>query len=154
MDITEARELLSRAVVDRNEALAAELLARRTIESAELMIRSLTIRFPELDEKQLVSDQDPQPMPTSDLSPRGAEAVLRVLQVNENKDFNVADMVTALAERKWLPDSTDPANAVRTALERLLNSDTPGVKKIKRQGTVVYRFNEPIPPKEAEHTST
>jgi hypothetical protein len=81
-----------------------------------------------------------------DDTPRGAEAVLRVLQVNENASFSVAQMVAALESRGWLPESEggDPANAVRTALERVLNRN-PGVKKLRKAGAVAYRYNEPEP---------
>jgi len=80
-----------------------------------------------------------------DEAPRGAEAVLRVLQVNENRMYSVAQMVSELESRGWLPDSeNDPANAVRTALERVLKN-TPGVKKIRKEGAVYYRYNEPEP---------
>ena len=81
-----------------------------------------------------------------DEAPKGSEAVLKVLQVNENRYFSVADMVKALSDRGWQPDSDDPANVVRTALERLHKANTPGIKKIRREGAVLYRYNEPEPP--------
>jgi hypothetical protein len=147
MNVYEARQILAGAIADRREARTVLVEAEATLESSRLIIQGILRRFPELAE-DAQQDAGADAWGGEPVPPKGAEAVLKVLQVNENKMFSVADMVKALTERGWLPESEDPSNAVRTALERLLNSRTPGVKKFRRAGAVLYRFNEPEPPKE------
>lgn len=147
MNVYEAQQILVGAIADRREARAALVEAEATLESSRLIIQGILRRFPELAE-DAQQDAGAEAWEGEPAPPKGAEAVLKVLQVNENRMFSVADMVEALAEQGWSPDSKDHPNAVRTALERLLNSKTPGVKKFRREGAVLYRFNEPEPPKE------
>jgi hypothetical protein len=144
MDMDEARDLLSRALKDQREARAAQADAEATVESSRLIIQGVLRRYPALAEDAR-AEAAAEGWDSGEVAPRGAEAVLRVLQVNENKTYSVPDMVQALNDRGWLPDSDDPANAVRTAMERLRTANTPGVKKFRKEGTVLYRFNEPEP---------
>ena len=79
--------------------------------------------------------------------PRGAEAILSILQVEENTWFNVKEVVKLLEERGWLPESDNPPNAVRTALVRLVAAVDSNVQKGSTNGgTVVYRYHEPEDP--------
>jgi hypothetical protein len=75
--------------------------------------------------------------------PRGAEAVHLILQECPNVEFRVSECVAELRKRGWLPDSNNPANAVRAALERLVtNSDESDVVKIvdPHSGYVAYAY--------------
>jgi hypothetical protein len=63
-----------------------------------------------------------------DRAPRGREAVRRVLMEEPRRWYKVDEMVAELDRRGWTPEATNPAPAVRTALQRLAATD-PAVKK-------------------------
>jgi len=144
VNLEEARQLLRRCQEDRQRAKEAVQAAQATIESSQLIIQGILKGFPELadDEKEWGDLWEPEHE-----RPRGAEAVLSILQVDENKWFSVMQMVQSLTERNWLPDSENPPNAVRAALERLVAADGNSVEKGRtKTGTVVYRYHEEEPP--------
>ena len=94
--------------------------------------------FPEL--ARLV-DRDALSAPLDhDETPRGAEAVRIILQDQPNVPWLVSELVNALDSRGWLPESTNPANAVRTALERLVAAPESDVVKGTRSGKVIYSY--------------
>lgn len=147
MEIEEGRALLRRCQEDRRVALEAVRAGQATVESSQLIIEGILRRFPELSDDEhefgeLSWEVEGQP--------RGDKAVLSILQVNENQWFSVQEMVEMLEGRGWLTESANPPNAVRSALERLKNDQSTGVKKSKYQksGTVIYRYQEPPPPSE------
>jgi hypothetical protein len=71
--------------------------------------------------------------------PRGAEAVSLILQEKPGEQFAVSELVKGLRDRGWLPESENPANAVRTALERLVADSTADVRKHRyRTGRGTY----------------
>ena len=127
VDIEEAQELLRRAQHDRDDATTALETAQATIESSQLIIQGIVRRFPELkgDEK----DWEPWEPPERVERPRGSEAVLQILQVAENKWHDISDLVAALDSHGLLPNSANPANAVRTAVERLVSAEGAHVEK-------------------------
>ena len=62
--------------------------------------------------------------------------------MDEDKWFTISDLTYVLENRGWLPESSNPPNAVRAAVERLVGSD-PFVHKSKNDsGTVVYSYHE------------
>ena len=145
VDRDAAHQLLLETFIEREEAKDALTSARVTIESARLIIQGILRRFPDLESEipgQLLRDSDD--WETGDERPRGAEAVLSVLEVNENKWFSVARMVDELAERGWLPEgSSNPSNATRAALERLVKTKDSHVEKAEaKTGGVIYRYSE------------
>jgi hypothetical protein len=74
-------------------------------------------------------------------SPKGAEAVRLILQASPNQWFWVSELVEALRARGWLPDSDNPANAVRTALERLVSTPDSDVRKGRSgENKVTYSY--------------
>jgi len=85
-------------------------------------------------------------------APRGAEAVRLILQAEPDREWFVSELVNELRERDWLPDSDNPANAVRTALERLISSETSDIRKSRTPyNKVVYSYSpdyEPDAPNE------
>src|SRR5580704_9678535 len=142
MNLQEATDLLIKTMKEIGDAQERQKEAEATIEGSRLIVQGIFKRYPELVEEVQWAGVDEE---LDETAPRGGEAVLRVLQTYENRMFSVAEMVNALSERGWVPDSDDPANAVRTALERLRAAKTPGLKKIRKEGKVLYRYNEPEP---------
>ena|SRR5579862_8231293 len=145
MELTQARELLEECKRDRVLAQVQAQAARAKSESATLIIQGLLRRFPELREEAPVADRDWEIKVTD--GPTGADAVLQILQVDEGQGYTVREMVAALEERGWLPQSENPPNAVRTALERLRAQNIGVSKGRNRHDVVTYWFNEPDPPK-------
>jgi hypothetical protein len=141
MELDEARDLLRKCQDDREGARESMRAAAATIESSQLIIQGVLKRFPELAVEEGESGELWEPESTD--RPRGSEAVLSILLVAEDQWFSVLEVVEALAERSLLPASDNPANAVRTALERLKGTPSSHVHKGRRNsGTVVYRYSE------------
>jgi hypothetical protein len=141
MDIEEARELLRRSENDRAEARTQVMNAQATLDSSRLIIQGILRRYPDLADEEITLDVAWADEPDK---PRGAEAVLQILQVDENQWFSVKGLVRELEDRGWLPDSPNPANAVRAALERLVGTHASGVKKARdNEDVVVYSYEEP-----------
>jgi hypothetical protein len=141
----EARDLLRKCQRDRKEAREMVTAGQATVESAQLIIQGILKRFPDL----AVEEREWEELWEAQTErPRGAQAVLSVLQVDENQWYTVVKMVDVLAERGWLPpESENPANAVRTALERLVAAKDGNVEKSRTtSGTVIYRYHEPEEP--------
>jgi hypothetical protein len=112
---------------------------QRRISGLGTIIRGYVEMFPELAE--LVGGVGESP--TSEEAPRGAKAVRLVLQETPNEWWLVSALVRELENRGWLPESENPANAVRAALERLIaNSDETDIYKHKRSydGKVEYGY--------------
>jgi hypothetical protein len=126
---TVVEELLAELVAVRSEVSRLERLAvglRKMVDAVVEVHPSVEDLLPDdLDE-----DEEPRP--------RGAEAVRRVLEMNRGVWFEVPKIVSLLDQQGWLPDSSNPANAARTALERLVESEVV-VKARSTKGTVIYR---------------
>ena len=123
-------------------ALLAELATARTnMESWQRraaglrkMIDGLVEMYPSTED-ELPDDLDEDEAPR----PRGAEAVRRVLEMNVGKWYPVSAIVHLLGQQGWLPASSNPSNAVRTAAERLVELDA--IKKDRSvKGEVIYQF--------------
>lgn len=149
MDIEQGRSLLRGAQADRIEARKQLDVAQATIEASQLIIQGVLRRFPELaaEEKEWEAAWEEAANPER---PKGSDAVLQVLQVNENQWFTIRELVRQLEQLQWIPDSANPPNAVRAAVERLVKTPDSGVIKAEDgDGTVVYRFSEPVTPQPA-----
>ncbi len=142
MELEESRDLLRRCQQDRKAARDALSTAEATIESSGLIIQGILRAFPELineaDEAEDIFGAAKEPAERL----KGAEAILSVLQVSENQWFSVMDMTNVLDNRGWLPESANPPNAVRSALERIFASERSVEKGTRNDGTVVYRYHE------------
>jgi hypothetical protein len=141
MNLEEARTLMDQCQRDRVDAQIQMTSARAKSESAILIIQGLLRRFPELRDEAPTSDLEWDIKVTE--GPSGAEAVLQILQVDEGQFYTVRQMVTALDERGWLPQSENPPNAVRTALERLRAQNNGVEKAYNEHGVMAYWFREP-----------
>ena len=143
MDSAEAQFLLERSLAERQQAQIAISTATATIESTELIIQGILRRFPDLS--SMVKDLETfgtDGRPSERL--RGSPAVLSILQVNENHWMTIAEMVNALDRQGLLPETSNPPNAVRAAVERLVISEGSNVWKDRdNSGTVIYRYCEP-----------
>lgn len=76
-------------------------------------------------------------------TPRGQQAVRRVLVESPGRFFTVQDMVAALREHGWMPDTVNPNSpspAVRTALERLSGDKASKVLKGGLNGRVAWSY--------------
>jgi hypothetical protein len=75
--------------------------------------------------------------------PRGQAAVRAILVDFPGRGFTVADMVKALGDRGWLPESESPGGPTRTALDRLVAAE-PAFKKAYNQSShIVYFYDAP-----------
>lgn len=134
---------------DAAETLVAQLVAQLTATRAEedrlqrravgirKMIDGLVEMFPATEDllpENLDDDEEPRP--------RGAEAVRRALDEHAGEWYAVPHVADLLARRGWLPNSSKPSNAVRTALERLVEQGD--IEKGRStEGIVIYRRPEP-----------
>jgi hypothetical protein len=126
-------DLLKQLAGEREEAQRAE----RRAEGIRKVIDGLVEMFPALWE-MLPEDLDGD----EETRPRGSEAVRRVLLENRGDWFTVGGVVGLLGQQGWGPTSKSPANAVRTALERLVERDD--IEKTRStKGAVIYRLPEP-----------
>jgi hypothetical protein len=147
----EAEELLRRAQRDGEEARAALATAEATIESSQLIIQGVLRRFPELQDEPWVNRPESVERPARGMDAveqpaRGMDAVEQVLLVDEDQWFTISKLVDKLAEIGSLPDSANPPNAVRTAVERLRAAEGSNIEKARSQsGAVIYRYHEPEP---------
>lgn len=140
---------------ERAEAVISALLgelaaARNAVESAQRraggirkMIEAVVEMFP-VTEDLLPDDLDGDEEPR----PRGAEAVRRALAGDQGVWFTVPGIVGLLNTRKWLPDSPNPANAVRTAADRMVEQGLGQKGRAASGGPVTYRVGKPLPDEE------
>jgi hypothetical protein len=139
MDRDEACRILISAETARQQAELDYSHARAREDGMRTVIAGILKIYPDLATEIEV------PMASSNGTagrPRGAEAAQQILMSTPNKWFSVDMVVSDLGYRGWLPDSPQPANAVRTALERLITTDPEHFFKDKgeKTGKVVYAF--------------
>ena len=77
-------------------------------------------------------------------TPTVGEAVRRLLQSHPGTTYFVSELVQYLRERGWLPESDNPASAVRAALERLVNIKANDVNKATVNGKVAYYYDPDV----------
>jgi hypothetical protein len=119
------------------EARAAVDQAQRRATGIRKMIDGLVEMFPAVEDllpDDLDDDEDPRP--------RGAEAVRRALANRKGDWFTVSSVVSLLDKHGWLPTSSNPANAVRSALVRLYDAEVIA-KDRGPSGAVIYSY--PVP---------
>jgi hypothetical protein len=149
MEVHEAKKIIQQLVVELEVLRSAAATATRKAVAVSKIIGGYIEMFPELgpllDQETLF---DPE-RTTDEDAPKGAEAVRLILQDAPDQWFYVSNLVAALREREWLPHSDNPANAVRTALERLINTPDSDVKKGRDSNNkVIYSYRpDDAPPR-------
>lgn len=106
-----------------------------------LIIRGVLQMFPELETGDEFEWGDPL-APFQGRALTGAEAVRAVMVSEPMQWMTVRAVLQRLEEQGWLPQSDNPPNAIRAALERAL-AQGDGIEKGKSEkaGAVVYRYN-------------
>lgn len=139
LDITElgeaeAGDLVRRLLSQLGAANEEVEAARRKAAAIRKMIEAVVEMFPDLE------DDLPEDLDDDHPRPRGAEAVRRVLEQNRGTYYTTKAIVALLGQQGWMPQSSNPSNAVRTAAERLVER---GVVEKDRaaDGAVVYRVS-------------
>jgi hypothetical protein len=151
MNLDEARAIIDE--LTRELVIERELAASAARKSAGLqtIIRGYVEMFPELAELaevDLVLEPD-----TSDGVPRGSSAVRLVLHDSPGAWVLVSEVLNEVRRRGWVPDSDNPANAIRTALERLTATENSDVHKGKQDNNVVYGYFPDGPPKYSKNST-
>jgi hypothetical protein len=142
VDRIEATRILEEAVQARQQAREAVRQGKMTADGMTLVIKGILRLFPDLesgDEFEWGHSEE-----EAVEHPRGAEAVRAVMKSSPMVWYTIPEMVDALAERDWLPQSDSPANAVRGALTRAATQAAWGVQKGRQKGPdglVVFRYN-------------
>lgn len=125
------------------EAAKAERTALdRRCEGIRGMIAAFAVMYPAVE--SLVGSHSSWLL-QSENRPRGAESIRLVLMENPGVGLTVGELLRSLQQRGWLPESDSPANAVRTACERLVANGEPFGKRRDRDGAVVYLYRPPEP---------
>jgi hypothetical protein len=146
--MTDAEEQIKTLGAQLKEAAKTADEANRTVAGITKILQGYAEMFPELAED---IDEITAGITTSgedgNLRPRGGEAVRLILQESPGEWFRVSELLPLLRNRGWLPESENPANAVRTALERLVaNPNESDVYRGKyttgpKLGAVVYKYD-------------
>ncbi len=138
LDLTDVDESTATAMTQQlleqlQEAREEVEQAQRRVGGIRKMIDGLIEIFPAAEDvlpEDLDGDDEPRP--------RGTEAVRRVLDAQRGKWYAIPAIVSFLGQQGWLPESSNAANAVRTALQRAFEA---GIVEKSRstQGQVIYR---------------
>ncbi len=138
LDEKRATELVAELLDTLLEARDAVEQSQRRAAGVRRMISGLLEMFPALED-MLPEDIDPE----EEARPRGTAAVRRVLDDQPGDWFAVAGVVELLLRRGWLPESSNPANAVRTALERAVEAGLVKKARATRGGVIYSSVEEP-----------
>ena len=144
MDVDEAKKEVVRLINEWEVQQESAQEATRRAAGLQKIVAGYMEMFPELEEYVgaiVKSLTESQAAPSEQGQPKGAEAVWRILQGLPGELVLVSELVEMLKGRGWLPESDNPANAVRTALERLYaNSEETDVVKGTRGNNVAYGY--------------
>jgi hypothetical protein len=151
--------MLDRSEVEKmyRDAKRERQLARRQMDLAQQTIQALTrvmdgyaMLYPDLRETEADAGQQRllvgsaiAKATTSTSNPRGQEAVLTVMKEDgfANHRWTIADMTEELNRRGWPPESENPENAVRAALNRLAKIEGSGVVRLRTKDRgLIFRY--------------
>jgi hypothetical protein len=149
MEVDEAREQVRQLSREWLELSQLAQTALRRASGLQKIISGYVEMFPELEDEDdrtvrfvTARASEAEAAPQTGNAPKGAEAVRLILQDHPNVEFYVSELVEMLRERGWLPESDNPANAVRTALERLHGSSENDISKQRyTNGKVKYMYD-------------
>lgn len=139
MDVEDATAAVNQLVHELDDWIAKAEEANRRVTGIRTILAGYVQMFPALE-----AQVGPLATHGTNEPPRGAEAVRLVLQSDSGTPWTVSELVEALNERGWLPDSDNPANAVRAALNRLMDQDGSDVHKRRRGQYVSYVYDPDI----------
>ena len=148
MNRDEATRILKDAVEARREARRAVRQGEATIEGMALVIQGVLRLYPDLESGEEFEWGDPETIDgEEDERPRGADAVRTILTDMADQWMTIDRVVEELDRRDWLPQSDNPSNAVRAALERARSQSEGRIEKarLKDSRHVVYRYATPVP---------
>jgi hypothetical protein len=137
LDAKSATELVRQLLEQLRDARTAVEESKRRAIGIRKVIDGLVEMFPAAEDV-LPDDFDDGKPPR----PRGAEAVLRVIAEKPGSWYTVTAVVRMLHERGWMPESANPGNAVRSALERLVETNM-ALKGRSTEGVVIYTSTPP-----------
>jgi hypothetical protein len=138
MNEIEAGETVRELVRELREARETLEDAQRRVVGLRKLIEGYIELYPLLDAilAEEGADEDDSERP------RGMDAVAQALTTRPDEWMSVMDTVELLNRLGWLPRSSNPPNAVRTALERLVEQDPERYEKSKTDsGGVRYRLD-------------
>jgi hypothetical protein len=156
-DLTSLTDLTEDEAIEVAQKLLAQLegeaakveAGERRMAGIRKWIDGLVEMYPAVED-ELPEDFDDAEQPR----PRGAQAALRVLMDRPGKAYSVSNIVETLDQYGWAPQSSNPANAVRTALERLVKDGKVWKGKSSRgTGEVIYGYPDPNTKKPATAAS-
>jgi hypothetical protein len=152
MEETEARATVEHVIEEIAKSLALADVATKRAAGLKKLLTAYVEMFPAL--APMAADAlGYEPRAEGDEAPKGAEAVRLVMHERPGYRWLVSELVDELRGQGWLPTSDNPANAVRTALERLAavpeSSDVYKSRINTRSGTkVVYCYDPDRAPSE------
>lgn len=138
MDVDAARATVEQLVEEWSRQRLRAEDADRKAKALSTIIRGYVEMYPELEAPSQVTTE----ASAADDPPRGVEAVRQILHEHAGEKLYVSEIVAEMKERGWLPDSDNPANAIRTALERLVSTAGSDVRKTRyTDGKVTYLYD-------------
>ena len=143
MDEAEAQAAVEKLVAELREARIARDDALRRIAGLRKLVEGYLELYPLLDDMVEPGDLDDEDDNVRVTRPRGADAALSVLTERRGEWYQVPVIVDFLDNEGWMPRSSNPRNAVRTALERLVENGAVEKGNAAGSGAVIYRVPPP-----------
>jgi hypothetical protein len=145
VDETEAEQAVRKLVDELHEARDAKDDAERRIAGLRKLIAGYIELFPLLESIPGEGDLDEPGEYGGDTRPRprGMDAALRVLSDRAGNWYRVPVIVEMLDNAGWMPRSSNPRNAVRAALERLVENGAIERANAAADNAVIYSVPAP-----------
>lgn len=147
MDEAEAKVAAVQLLAELRGAMVTREDSDRLITGLRKLVEGYIELYPVLETLVEPGDFDDDDDFGGPSRPRGMDAALAVLRANPGKWYPVSSVVELLESRGWSPRSSNPRNAVRAALERLVENKQVERNKDRNSGAVIYRVPPVVPPK-------
>ena len=155
-------QVYERVEAERANALLEQHELDKRIRAYDRVLSGYQMLYPDLRQDNATTNEGEKKLPAGHLSPgrlparrhlepspRGQAAILTVMEdpVFSDRSWTAAEMTHELERRGWAPESENPMNAVRVALNRL-GATHPNVHRLRRrpgneEGGFRYRFSVP-----------